>query len=366
MYDNFATGNSFCGRNNEISTIKQLCSDGKNVLLYSKRRYGKSSLIQEVFKHQLPAEQFLTVYVDLFEILAANDFAKLFYQAAASAMKFSFKTASQQLLNYFKKVHFGVNIDQAGNPSFSPTLASRDFDELIEDTFNGLLKYAADHQVNVVVAFDEFQQITDIKEKKIDAVIRKHIQHHHQISYIFSGSKRHLLTGLFTHHRKPLFSMATGIELNAIEPEVFFSFANNHLDNRLTTEAFNLLFELADGESKLLQQACYNFFYLSGVIDEQMVREVLQSMIRQSDGEYRVIYEHLTKSQKTALKAISLFDGIGLFRLDTLSQLNSSKQTLLASLKALMKNEMVDKENGQYFITDKKFSLWCKLLFSAF
>ncbi|MFT4926682.1 MAG: hypothetical protein ACI8WB_002780 [Phenylobacterium sp.] len=368
-YDNFATGSSFCGRHNEIATMKQLCGDGKNILLYSRRRYGKSSLIQQLFGHHFDQTQFITIYVDLFEILTANDFAKLFYQASAKSMKLSLKTASQQLVKYFKKVHFGINIDQSGNPAFSPTLASRDFDELIEDTFNGLVQYAADHNIKVVVAFDEFQQISDIKEKKIDAVIRKYIQHH-DISYIFCGSKKHLLTGLFTHHSKPLFSMATGIELNAIEPDVFFQFANHHLTGHLSRTAFDYLFEQVDGESKLLQQACYHFFYLAvpsdKQIDKQVVTEVLTTMVKQSDGEYRMIYEHLTKSQKAALKAIILFNGNGLFRLDALGQLNTSKQTLLAALKALMKNEMVDKEQGTYFITDKKFSLWCQLMFSKF
>jgi len=364
IFENFAVGESFCGRKEELKELKQLCSDGNNVLLYSKRRFGKSSLIKQFFSHHLPKKRFMTIYVDLFEILDANDFAKLFYKAAAESMKFSLKTASQNLIKYFKKVHFGVSLDQSGSPSFSPTLASRDFDELINDTFKGLMQYANEKDINIVVAFDEFQQITEIKEKKIDAIIRKHIQNHTRISYIFSGSKQHILTGLFTGQRKALYSMATGIELKAIDANDFYNFANHQLDDRLNYDAFLELVEIVAGESKLLQQACYNFYYIDGEIDSQMVNLVVDKIVKQSDGEYRMVFESITKSQKTALKAIALHNGIKLFYKDVLSDLGTAKQTLLASLNALIKTDVVYKENDQYLITDRKFHLWCKKLYS--
>ena len=364
IFENFAVGSSFCGRKKELKTLKQLCSDGNNVLLYSKRRFGKSSLIKQFFSHHLPKKRFMTVYVDLFEILDADDFAKLFYKASAESMRFSIKTASQNLIKYFKKVHFGVTLDESGSPSFSPTLASRDFDELIDDTFKGLMQYAEDNDITIVVAFDEFQQIAEIKEKQIDAIIRKHIQGHRKISYIFSGSKQHILTGLFTGQRKALYSMATGIELTAIEADDFYEFANKQLDDRLNYDAFIELMVIVAGESKLLQQACYNFYYLDGKIDSKMVKEVVDKIVKQSDGEYRMIFESITKTQKNALKAVALHNGTRLFYKDTLSDLGTTKQTLLASLKALIKTDVLYKENEQYFIADRKLHLWCKRLYS--
>ncbi len=364
IFENFVTGSSFCGRKKEIKILKQLTKDGNNVLLYSKRRFGKSSLIKELFSRHLPKTQFLTIYVDLFEILDANDFSRLFYKASAEAMKFSIKTASQNLIKYFKKVHFGISLDESGSPSFSPTLAGRDFDELIQDTFRGLEQYAKDKSINIVVAFDEFQQIAEVKDKKIDAIIRKYIQSHRNISYIFSGSKQHILTTLFTSQRKPLFSMATGMELTAIHSDVFFKFANKSLKGRLNQISFDYLVELVAGESKLLQQACYHFYYLRCEIDHGVVKNVVKKIIQQSDGEYRIIFDSLTKPQKTALKAIALNNGTKLFYKETLGELNTTKQTLLASLKALIKTDMVYKESERYFIADRKLHLWCKLLYS--
>ncbi len=364
IFENFAVGSSFCGRKKELKELKQLCGDGNNVLLYSKRRFGKSSLIKQFFSHHLPKKRFMTVYVDLFEILEANDFAKLFYKAAAESMKFSIKTASQNLIKYFKKVHFSMSLDESGAASFAPTLASRDFDELIDDTFKGLMQYAIEKDITIVVAFDEFQQITEIKDKQIDAIIRKHIQNHTKISYIFSGSKQHILTGLFTGQRKALYSMATGIELTAIDAGDFYKFANSQLDGRLSYDAFIELEGIVAGESKLLQQACYNFYYIEGKIDSHMVNQVVNKMVKQSDGEYRMVFESLTKSQKTALKAIAIHNGMKLFYKDVLSDLGTNKQTLLASLKALIKTDVVYKENEQYFITDRKFHLWVKKLYA--
>jgi uncharacterized protein len=360
VYEVFATGPHFCGRDEEIKLIKQLCSDGKNVLLYSKRRFGKSSLVKELFESHLPERKFLTIYVDLFEIIEANDFAKLFYKACAESMRFSVKQASQNLIKYFKKVHFGISVDESGMPSFAPTLASRDFDELIDDTFKGLSQYSKEKGVTIVVCFDEFQQITEISEKKLDAIIRKHIQAHNEISYVFSGSKQHILTELFNGPRKPLFSMATGIELKPISPEVFLEFANTHLNNRLAPETFEFLYDLVAGESKLLQQICYYLFYKEGSIDEIVILDTVEQVIRQSDGEYRWIFDTLPKPQKTALKSIVQFHGINLFYKSNLEQFGTTKQSLLSALNGLIKKDIVFKEHDSYLIADRKFHLWIK------
>ena len=49
-YSNYVTGDAFCNRNREISEILKYINSSQNILLYSHRRYGKSSLIQQVFQ----------------------------------------------------------------------------------------------------------------------------------------------------------------------------------------------------------------------------------------------------------------------------------------------------------------------------
>ncbi len=218
--------------------------------------------------------------------------------------------------------------------------------------------------MTVVVAFDEFQQITEVKNKKIDAIIRKHIQKQQYTSYIFSGSKRHLLTELFIQQNNPLFNMATGIELKGIDSHIFYGFINKKLDNKLEKDAFDFLYNIVDGESKLIQQVCYHLFYLDeNQLTSFEVRSVITRILQECDGECRIIMDRLTASQRIAMKAIAMFSGAGLFSLDNLHKLNISKQSMLSAIKSLYKSELIDKEAQRYFINDRKLELWCKNLY---
>ena len=68
---------------------------------------------------------------------------------------------------------------------------------MIEDFFNSLEQLSKTSKI--IIAIDEFQQIANITDVKIDAILRKYIQNRTNISYIFLGSKRHILTSLFEY-----------------------------------------------------------------------------------------------------------------------------------------------------------------------
>ncbi len=55
-YSNYVTGESFCNRKMELSELLKYINNSQNVLLFSHRRYGKSSLIQQAFHNLIPAD----------------------------------------------------------------------------------------------------------------------------------------------------------------------------------------------------------------------------------------------------------------------------------------------------------------------
>ena len=48
-YSGIVTGEAFCNRKRELSELGQLAKDSQNVLIYSHRKTGKSSLLFELF-----------------------------------------------------------------------------------------------------------------------------------------------------------------------------------------------------------------------------------------------------------------------------------------------------------------------------
>ena len=72
-----AQKNDFCNRKKEITDLLQHAKNGDNTVLFSPRRYGKSSLIARIIE-QLREEGYLTVYVDLYPITSEQDFISRF------------------------------------------------------------------------------------------------------------------------------------------------------------------------------------------------------------------------------------------------------------------------------------------------
>ena len=363
VYEEFATGELFCGRNSEIKTMVRYISDSKNMLLYSKRRFGKSTLINELFEHHLDTSVYVTIYIDLFDMTDPNDFARLLYKGIADALPFDYKQKLSELKSLFSRVNFSATVKPDGNISVAPVIAGRLFEELIEDAFTGLLAYLKKQNKKAVIAFDEFQQIAEIKEKRIDALLRKEIQKHHNISYIFSGSKKHTLSQLFSHYSKPLYAMATGIELGGINEKHFYEYVKIRLNKPISREVFSYLYKLAQSESKLIQHICYHLYYSDAdTVTPLQVDETVSKILKESDGEYRMILDMLPLSQREALKAVAATEGIGLLTKETLQRYNKTKASMSSALKGLLQKEIIELEDSRYIINGRKFALWCEQL----
>ena len=80
----------------------------------------------------------------------------------------------------------------------------------------------------LVVVFDEFQDILNLKDyKEALALLRSKIQFHIKISYIFAGSIRNKMDDIFNRPDSAFFKSAISIEVGAIDRDQFISFLKN-------------------------------------------------------------------------------------------------------------------------------------------
>lgn len=367
VFEQFAMGDAFCGRLNELSTLSERSENCKNTLLISPRRIGKSSLVNEFFNHA-KLNGFLCVYVDLFEILSAEDFARLLYQASAEAIPWNVKKFMSQAGRIFRKVTFEASPSSNGESmKFRPALAPRNFEEYLQDALEGLQSYAENHSMKVVVAFDEFQQITLIKDTRIDAILRKFMQQSKNMSFIFLGSKRHMLQELFNGQSQPLYKMASLLNLEGIKESDFHEFAQTKMKVNFPIDVFNHLYKETSGESKLIQHICYHIFNNINQKDTISFRDINTAIVRilnEEDGLYRSLFDENSINNKKALKSVVEQHGIGLFSTKLLSSVKLSKASMQKSLTNLRKDEIIDKVNERWIILDRTYHLWIKSLYS--
>ncbi len=352
-YETYAIGKYFYGREDEIETVHKYISNSNNLVIYSKRRMGKSSLIKEALRRL--DSSYLYLYTDIYEIISPEDFGASLLKSLANAQKGDLKTVMAKLTSLLKRTRVEPSIDpNTLEYTIKPIVQSLSFDEMIDDFFCSIFKLSETKKIAVVI--DEFQQIAMIKEKRIDAILRKYIQENKNISYIFLGSKRHMLSTLF-EYKSPLFEMATPLVLGSLEVEAINSYVSKNLV--IDLDCVHSIFELADGETKLIQHILHILYleYGDKKIDQIMIKDALKEIIDAKSSAYRVIYDTFSPNQKKAFKQLSKYKK-NLLTHRRLAEQNISKSSMQAGLKQLYGKEFIDKDDDRWFVPDRAFELW--------
>ncbi|MCD4758297.1 MAG: hypothetical protein K8R39_08505 [Arcobacteraceae bacterium] len=368
LYQYSCCGKNFCSRCEELEQLNKMILNNSNIVLYSKRKVGKTSLIKVFFSDKIDTDKYLTIYMDLFDITNPTDFAKLLYKQIAISIPCDYKTILKELKELFNRVNFTATMKDDGELEFVPVLSSYNFDELMSDIYRGIEKLSQNYDKKIVIACDEFQQITLIKEIKIDVILSKLIQKYPDINYIFTGLKRHLLTELFSKRKSPLYDTVSLLELKPIPIELFYKFVNEKFNGRLDFVHFEYIYNMTDGESKLIQEFCYYLYHdesnnKNHKITQEDIDKVCQVHLESKSGYFRMLLDRLSLPQKVALKAVIICDGTELYTKETLFKLQTTKSSLNTAIRNLYKDEIIDKENNKYYITNRCFELWCRKKF---
>ena len=363
IYENFCTSNNFTYIGEELDILNKLIVNKSNVLLYSKRKFGKTSLIKEFFQKRLDREDYISIYIDLFNVISAIDFVKLMYKKIASSILCDNTTILKELKVIFTKVNFTANMKDDGSLEFDVSLLSYNPTELMADVYKGLKQIHTNTNKQIIIAFDDFWQIKLIKNFKLDSILKAYIQEENYINYIFTGSKHRLLKDMFFKKKMPLFNMAEQLELTAIPLEEFYSFIKDRLNGKIEYEIFEHIYNITDGEAKLIQEFCYHLYNMTTQKDKITINDVddVCLFLLDSKNEYfKMILNRLTSTQKIALKAVIISQGVELYTKNNLFKLQVTKASLNTAIKYLYLVELIDKQDNKYYISNKCFELWCK------
>ncbi len=109
---------------------------------------------------------------------------------------------------------------------------------------------------NAVVVFDEFQEITNYADEEIERKMRSIFQEHNNISYIFMGSKRHLMDEIFNRHDRAFYKSGKHLILKKIDPKELSAFIKTKFINTnfgVNDNAVSLIVEKASAHSYYTQ-----------------------------------------------------------------------------------------------------------------
>ena len=334
----------FCDREKETEEIIRNITNGRNTTLISPRRLGKTGLIFRVFDEmevrKLPFE---TIYVDISDTLSIEEFIKAISDAVVG------KLGKQQKITAFfktlKSVRPLLGIDPlTGSPQVSFTFAD---DNEKQSTLKEVLDYRESYPQMVVLAIDEFQQIREYNDVNMEAILRKHIQHLHNVRFIYCGSKKHTMTDMFTNAKKPFYESTSFSYLSKLPVPVYATFIKEKFTSAGKTiddDSISYIIEWTKDHTYYTQRLCNEVFSLSGknVVKNDIV-SAIQSILDSERDRFQEIRRLVTRSQWKMLEALA--------REGSVSQITSaaflskykisSGPTALRNIKALMDKELV-------------------------
>ncbi len=361
-YSNYVTGESFCNRKKELSELLKYIKGSQNVLLYSHRRYGKSSLIRQIFREIKNKNLNIgTMHVELYGTISEKDFITRTFQGL-NQLESNFERLLKSVSKAIKNIKLNLSIDSAtGSTLVSPSFEAVDEKVILEELMNILSKYSQKYKL--VIAFDEFQEVANYTEDGFEKRLRSFIQQHSNICYIFSGSQQHLITEMFNSNNRAFYKLAESFHLDTIETKHYIPWIQNLFSRKRVDLPDELIEEIAqrfENHPMYIQNFLFHLWErpVKRGFSPEILSEVEDAIIEKRSLEHTVLWETLSINQKKTLKLILLNNGSNLFNADSLKSVNLKTGSLVTkALSSLMKKEIIVK-NGRYLIQDVIFKKW--------
>lgn len=209
-----ARGAAFVNREEERTHLKKRIEATQHTVLMAPRRYGKTSLVLKVADElKLPNRtiDFFAAYSEEYVRDQITDkVSKLVIELLPRLAK-----AKEKVFKIFKAMKPEISLG-----GFGQRLNLQLYNNPLQDITSLLLKLdevAKTFDKKVVIFMDEFQQISELKNcHAIEASIRHAVERSSNVSYVFSGSNRHLLNQMFGDKGRPLYRLCKTVELGRI------------------------------------------------------------------------------------------------------------------------------------------------------
>jgi len=365
-YGKIVRDQQFYDREDPFSTILSTISGGNNVVLYAPRRYGKSSLVMKVMQ-ELELKGTPCVYLDLMRACSADDFIRLYARNIYKRQASLFEKGLQQVMEWMKRLRPQVTLDDQGKPElvldFSPNQLTS---EMISNVFD-LPERLSARQGRMVIILDEFQEIAAFSDQfPLERIFRSCMQQHRQVTYLFLGSKTHLLQQMFSKRSRPFYQSAKTLSLGKPPFGESIAFVNKRFSDagitlskasakRIVQEAANIPYYIQFLASELFQQMVDKS---KKVLSEEDVQVACRNISSLKSDLYEEHFGGLSMNQRKLIHALA---AEGVLRFTEAYRLRYHlpvSSSINSAVKQLLEQGHIEKQEHGYELADPFFKLW--------
>ena len=296
----------FCDRNKETDEIISHIKNRNNVTLISPRRTGKTGLILHAFEKLKKNKICETLYIDIFATQNVEDFIKILSEGILR--DFPEKTSiGKQFWNLIKNFRPLFGFDSITGETTVQIMYQTEGEK--QQTLRNILQFLEKQDKQIVIAIDEFQQITEYPQKNMEAILRTEIQHLRNVSFIFCGSKRRIMIEMFSNAKQPFYASTTFMYLNKIDVKTYTAFIQNIFEKNGYTidyESIEFIINWTQSYTYYTQFLC-NQIYANGEkkITIDVVKYICKKVLEQNTSSFLLLRELLTTVQWNYLIAVA-------------------------------------------------------------
>ncbi len=299
----------FCDREEETTSLLNNAKNGINTTLLSVRRMGKTGLIHHVFKQLERDKSWKGIYIDIYATQSLSQFTE---QIASAILKVfpHHKSFGKKFIDLIKGFSPSITYDPlTGVPEVSFNYhTTKQSEYSLKELFNFLDQQA----IGIVIAIDEFQQIANYPEKNIEAILRTIVQRLKNVSFIFSGSHKHMLIEMFNNVKRPFFSSTQSLFLQEISRKKYSAFIERLFkkqDRSIEKEAIIFILDWTKVHTYYTQAVC-NKVYAQNKLNIKLadVYNACDTILREQENIFFQYRNLLTSGQWELLEAIGKED----------------------------------------------------------
>ena len=354
----------FCDREEETAFLIKQIENGRNTVIVSPRRMGKTGLIHHLFSQETVLERFTPLFVDIYPASSLQEMCYIMGRSVFEKLKAKKTQHWETFFQYIKSLRAGVRFDSVtGEPKLEVGIGAI---EQPETTLEEIFAYLESSSTPCVVALDEFQQIAEFPEHRVEALLRSMIQNCRQTTFLFSGRKQHTINQMFLSKTRPFYQNAQLMDLGPLKLDVYSEFVCRlfgQYGKQIDPNVVSQVYADYNATTWYMQMLMNELFALTAqgeTCTSPLLGRAQKNIIQVQEGTYMMQLNMLSSKQKSLLQAIAHEKGVKAITAKAFIKKYSldSASSVQSALRALLEKEIVTTDNGLYRVSDFFFGQW--------
>ncbi|MBL0126106.1 MAG: ATP-binding protein [Flavobacteriales bacterium] len=362
-FGKLAIGVHFTNREKERKRLRANITSGVNTILISPRRYGKSSLVQQVAEEMGKDRRTRFAQVDLFEVRNEREMLERITSAVISATSSTLEDRLRDLKRFVQTIVPQVGIGSDPTQELTVGLSWEDVERSRHELLELPEKLAKAKKIQLVLCIDEFQNIGHFPDPKAtQKLLRAAWQRQQHVTHLLYGSKRHMMLDIFTKSNMPFYKFGDLLFLERIARPDWVKYITDRFrktKKKIGPALANAIAGTMEDHPYSVQMlANATWQHTSGTATQAALDQGLEDLMDQYTILYQRIVDDLTTPQLRYLEAMS--DGVERFTTsEVLARYEFGSSALVGRIRtALEKKDILDHQGTHTIWLDPLFRLW--------